>query len=228
MARQVKSRYFPPADAADEHGIVQVGGALSIERLLDAYRHGIFPWPMFGDGEPMLWWSPDPRGIFEFDQFHVSRRLERTCRSGKFRVTSDQDIAGVLHGCATADDRRGGTWLTESMIHYYQQLNALGVVHSVEVWQGDDLVGGTYGVTMGGLFAGESMFHRTRDASKVALAHLVRHLQRQGYRLFDIQQLNPHTESLGGIEIPRVEFLQRLRSVIDLPVLFGTINGVWT
>ncbi len=225
MARLFRSRFFPPPDAADEHGILLVGGDLSVERLLDAYRHGIFPWPMFGDFEPLLWWCPDPRAVFEFDRFHVSRRLERTCRSGKYQVTSDRDFAGVVHGCATAKDRGGATWLTDDMIAGYQRLHALGHVHSVEVWHAGELVGGTYGVTIGGLYAGESMFFRMRDASKVALAWLMPHLQSRGYRLFDIQQLNPHTQSLGGIEIPRAEYLRRLAEVVDLPVTFGSIDG---
>ncbi|MEX2140706.1 MAG: leucyl/phenylalanyl-tRNA--protein transferase [Pirellulales bacterium] len=220
-----RSRYFPPAEEADEHGIVLVGGDLRPVVLLDAYQHGIFPWPMWNDDLPMLWWSPDPRGVIEFDRFHVSRRLERTCRSGAFTVTSDQDFAGVVRGCATARGRRGSTWLTDEMIQAYRQLHRLGHAHSVEVWHEGKLAGGIYGVTIGGLFAGESMFHRVRDASKVALAHLVRHVERQGYRLFDVQQLNPHTASMGATEIPRREYLRRLSEVLAVRVEFGTIEA---
>jgi leucyl/phenylalanyl-tRNA--protein transferase len=219
-----RSRHFPPAEEADENGIVCVGGELRAEVLLDAYRHGIFPWPMYDDSLPMLWWSPDPRAVFEFDQFHVSRRLDRTLRSGKFVVTSDTDFRGVLQGCATASGRRYSTWLTPEMRRAYFGLHQMGFAHSVEVWHEGKLVGGTYGVTIGGLYAGESMFHRASDASKVALAHLVSHLQSRGYRLFDIQQINPHTRSLGGVEIPRPEYLRRLREALELPVTFGWLS----
>jgi leucyl/phenylalanyl-tRNA--protein transferase len=220
-----RSRYFPPAEEADEHGIVLVGGDLRPVVLLDAYQHGIFPWPM-GDGDlPMLWWSPDPRGVIEFDRFHVSRRLARTLRSGKFRVSSDEDFAGVVRGCATARGRRGSTWLTDDMFQAYRELHRLGHAHSVEVWHEGNLAGGVYGVTIGGLFAGESMFHRIRDASKVALVCLVSHVECQGYRLFDIQQLNPHTESMGATEIPRREYLRRLNEVLLLRVQFGKIEA---
>jgi leucyl/phenylalanyl-tRNA--protein transferase len=219
-----RSRYFPPAEEADENGIVCVGGELEPAVLLDAYQHGIFPWPMFEDDLPMLWWSPDPRGVIEFEKFHISRRLERTIRCGKFRTTSDRDFEGVIRGCATAGDRRGSTWLTDEMIRAYLRLHTLGHAHSVEVWCGGHLAGGIYGVAMGAMFAGESMFHRVRDASKVALVALVRHVQRQGYRLFDIQQLNPHTASMGAVEIPRREYLRRLSEVTSLPVEFAKVE----
>jgi leucyl/phenylalanyl-tRNA---protein transferase len=220
-----RSRYFPPADEADEHGIVFVGGELRPAVLLDAYRHGIFPWPMFDEGEPMLWWSPDPRGVIEFDRFHVSRRLARTCGSGKFRVTSDQDFAAVIRGCATARGRRGSTWLSGEMIDAYRELHRLGHAHSVEVWHDEKLAGGVYGVAVGAMFAGESMFYRVRDASKVALASLFHHVQNRGYRLFDLQQLNPHTASMGGTEIPRFDYLRRLAEVVSMPVDFGRIEA---
>jgi leucyl/phenylalanyl-tRNA--protein transferase len=224
MSLLPRSRLFPPAEEADENGIVCVGGDLRPEILLDAYRHGIFPWPMYDDSLPMLWWSPDPRAIFEFDQFHVSRRLARTLRAGKFAVTSDADFRGVLQGCANASDRRYSTWLTPEMRRAYFGLHQMGHAHSIEVWLDGKLVGGTYGVTIGGLYAGESMFHRASDASKVALAHLVTHLRARGYRLFDIQQINPHTRSLGGVEIPRTEYLRRLREALELPVTFGRLG----
>ncbi len=225
MTRLPRSRYFPPADEADEHGIVLIGGELTPAVLLDAYRHGIFPWPMFDDDLPMLWWSPDPRAVIEFDRFHISRRLARTCRSERFSVTSDQDFAAVIRGCATAPGRHGATWLTEEMIRAYCTLHRLGHAHSVEVWQGGQLVGGVYGLAIGGLFAGESMFHRVSDASKVALAMLVRHVERQGFGLFDVQQINPHTASMGAIEISRATYLQRLNEAIPLKVEFGRIHS---
>ena len=164
---QMPSR-FPPPDLAEPVGLVMIGGTLSPEWLLDAYRHGIFPWPIIRGCREVQWWSPDPRAIFELDGFHVSRRLERTCRSGRFEVTSDRDFASVVAGCATAGGRARATWLTREMIAAYRRLFALGHAHSVEVWREGRLVGGTYGVAIGGLFAGESMFHFERDASKVA------------------------------------------------------------
>lgn len=216
-----KSKYFPPAELAEPEGVVLFGGKLTPEWLLDAYAHGIFPWPIFDGTDIMVWWSPDPRAIFELDGLHVSRRLARTCRSGIFEVTCDRDFPGVIAGCATADDRRHNTWLTPPMIAAYTKLFELGHAHSIEVWQDGLLVGGTYGVAIGGLFAGESMFHRVRDASKVALVYLVDHLRKRGYLLFDIQQKTPHTASLGAVEIPRDEYLQRLGEAIAAPVSFG-------
>jgi leucyl/phenylalanyl-tRNA--protein transferase len=197
---------------------------LEAERLLDAYRHGIFPWPLIPGMRKMQWWSPDPRAIFELDRFHVSRRLARTVRSGKFTVTSDRDFGAVISGCATAQSRRWSTWLTTEMIVGYQRLYELGHAHSVEVWHDGRLAGGTYGVSIGGLYAGESMFYSARDASKVATAHLVAHLRKRGYQLFDIQQLTPHTQSLGAIEIPRRHYLARLKDAISRPVEFGEIE----
>jgi leucyl/phenylalanyl-tRNA---protein transferase len=214
------SQFFPPAEEADADGIVGFGGKLSPPWLLDAYRHGIFPWPVGDMDDPMAWWSPDPRAIIELDRFHVSRRLRRTCDSGRFTVTMDRDFVGVIRGCATAGNRTGNTWLTKKMIAAYIRLHRLGHAHSVEVWQDEKLAGGTYGVAIGGLFAAESMFHRVTDASKVALVHLVEHLKPRGYVLFDIQQLTPHTARFGAIEIPRREYLARLGAAIDQPVSF--------
>lgn len=242
---------FPSPTATTAEGLLCVGGRLTPEYLLDAYRHAIFPWPMWAD-DPIAWWSPDPRAIFELDGLHVSRRLQRTLRSGKFHVTFDQDFAGVISGCGTVDDRTDNTWLTPSMIQAYCRLHELGHAHSVEVWhspplplgegrsagawenpatvpphrnspperEGATLVGGTYGVAIGGLFAAESMFHRARDASKVALVHLVSHLKSRGYSLLDIQQWTPHTGSMGAIEISRDEYLQRLSAAIKQPATF--------
>ncbi|HEY3395971.1 MAG TPA: leucyl/phenylalanyl-tRNA--protein transferase [Lacipirellulaceae bacterium] len=213
-------RFFPPPTATTPEGLLCVGGRLAPNWLLDAYSHGIFPWPMW-ENEPIVWWSPDPRAIFELNAFHISRRLARTLRSGRFTATSDRDFGSVIRGCATATGRRGNTWLTPAMIEAYCRMHASDHAHSVEVWQENRLVGGTYGIAIGGLFAAESMFYRVRDASKVALAHLVAHLDARGYQLFDIQQWTPHTGSLGAIEISRDEYLRRLARVIDLPVAFG-------
>jgi len=215
------SRYFPPAESAEAGGLVAIGGKLSPDWLLDAYRHGIFPWPMSDVDDHMFWFSPDPRGIIEFERFHISRRLAQTIRSGKFQVTCDRDLAGVIRGCATAGARKGNTWLTPRMIEAYVRMHRLGYAHSVEAWYQGQLAGGTYGVAIAGLFAAESMFYYVSDASKVALAHLVAHLRARGYRLLDIQQVTPHTARLGAIEIPRSEYLARLAEALAVHVTFG-------
>lgn len=197
-----------------------MGGDLSVELLVDAYTHGIFPWP-HSDDDPLIWWSPDPRAIIELANFRPSRRLLRRLRSGEFTATIDQDFPRVIRGCAVGPGRQGGTWITPNMIRAYTRLHRVGHAHSVEVWSGDRLVGGVYGVAIGGLFAAESMFHRVRDASNAALAHLVAHLRARGYGLLDIQQCTPHTGRLGATEIPRHEYLQRLARVVALPITFG-------
>ena len=217
-----KSKFFPPAELAEPEGVVLFGGRLTPEWLLDAYAHGIFPWPIFDGTDVIVWWSPDPRAIFELDAFHVSRRLARTCRTGQFETTCDRDFAGVIEGCASSAGRRHNTWLTPGMIAAYVRLHELGHAHSIEVWRDGRLVGGTYGVTLGGLYAGESMFHRQRDASKVALAHLVRHLKARGYTLFDVQQSTEHTASLGAVEIQRGQYLRRLAEALERDVTFGS------
>ncbi len=160
--------------------------------------------------------------IFELDRFHVSRRLAQTLRGGKFTVTCDRDFTAVIHGCATAGDRRGATWLSPEMISAYQRFHELGHAHSVEAWHAGQLAGGTYGVSIGGFFAAESMFFRQRDASKVALANLVQLLRNGGYRMLDIQQLTPHTASLGATEIPRSLYLERLAEAINTDATFGS------
>ncbi|MBN1853299.1 MAG: leucyl/phenylalanyl-tRNA--protein transferase [Pirellulales bacterium] len=220
------SRFFPPAWTADANGLIGFGGKLSPEWLFDAYQHGIFPWPIWGDQDPMAWWSLDPRAIIQFDQFHVSRRMRRTIRSRKFEITFNRDFRGVIHGCATSPGRLGSTWLTGSMIAAYIRFHVLGHAYSVEAWLDSQLAGGVYGVALGGLFAAESMFYRVRDASKVALVELVAHLSKQGYVLIDIQQLTKLTASLGAIEIPRDEYLERLAEAIGKPVSFGFESGM--
>jgi leucyl/phenylalanyl-tRNA---protein transferase len=217
------SQYFPDPNHSTAEGIVAAGGDLSPPVLLDAYRHGIFPWPM-EDIEPLLWWCPDPRAILPLDGFQASRRLLRRIRTGEFDVTSDRAFRDVMLGCATGTGREGGTWITSEIIEAYARLHSLGHAHSVEVWQGDKLVGGTYGVAIGGLFAAESMFYRVRDASKVALFKLVEHLNTRGYKLLDVQQWTSHTGSLGVIEIPRSEYLEKLAEVADMRVAFGAIS----
>jgi leucyl/phenylalanyl-tRNA--protein transferase len=216
MPRRAGGNRFQP-EAADEQGLVAIGGDLSPETLLDAYRSGVFPW--YDENTPICWWSPDPRAIIPLDGLHISRRLARTIRGGRFTVTYDHDFAGVILGCAHRPGE--GTWLVPEMIGAYRELHRLGHAHSVEVWHNDELAGGTYGVAIGGFFAGESMFHRVTDASKVALAALVDHLSGRGFRLFDVQFLTPHTSRMGAVEIPRSEYLNRLRAVIDLNVRFA-------
>jgi leucyl/phenylalanyl-tRNA--protein transferase len=214
------SRFFPPPTATTPEGLLCIGGRLSPEWLLDAYSHGIFPWPMWED-EPIAWWSPDPRAVIELDSFQVPRRLNRTIRSKKFRVTCDQAFLEVIKGCATAGDRRNNTWLNPAMIDAYSRMHSLGYAHSIEVWQANQLAGGTYGIAIGAFFAAESMFHYIRDASKIALGFLVEHLRLRGYHLLDIQQWTPHTGSLGAVEISRVDYLARLAQAIKEPIEFG-------
>lgn len=196
-------------------GLVAVGGDLATDRLRLAYRSGMFPWTV----NPVTWWSPDPRGIFELGDLHVSRSLRRCLRQAKFRVTRDQAFGEVIAACAGV--RRPGGWIVPEFVAAYSKLHHEGHAHSVECWLGDDLVGGVYGVAVGGLFAGESMFHRASDASKVAVVHLHDHLVSRGYQLFDIQMLTEVTTSLGGREIRRDEYLERLKQAVDLPIQFG-------
>jgi leucyl/phenylalanyl-tRNA---protein transferase len=217
--RRSPEEFFASPELVSPEGLVGVGGSLDPDWLLYAYRHGIFPWPT-GSGR-LAWWSPDPRAIFELGALRVSRSLARTVRGGKFRVTCDRDFAGVMAGCATAQGRARGTWITPAMRGAYEALHALGHAHSVEVWHADQLAGGTYGVAIGGLFAAESMFYVVRDASKVALVHLLNHLRSRGYTLLDIQQLTSHTARLGASEIPRREFLARLARAVEQPLEFG-------
>ena len=208
---------FPDPRRADAEGLVAVGGDLSVPRLLAAYRAGIFPWTT----APVTWWSPDPRGILELDQFHVSRSLARVLRQGIFRVTQDQAFREVMEGCAEPAPGRASTWISAEFIKAYTQLHEQGYAHSVECWHEDQLSGGVYGVSIGGLFAGESMFHRKANASKVALYHLATHLRERGYLLFDIQMLTPITEQLGAVAISRDDYLKRLGGAIEKARRFG-------
>jgi leucyl/phenylalanyl-tRNA--protein transferase len=201
--------YIFEPERADETGLVAVGGDLEPPTLVHAYRSGVFPW--FGEDDPILWWSPDPRAVFELDGLYISRRLARTRRSGKFALTVNRAFRGVIRACA---DREGGTWLTREMVIAYERLHRLGIAHSVEAWRDGKLAGGIYGVALAGFFAGESMFARVSDASKVALAYLVDHLRARGFRLFDTQVLTGHTAHMGAIEIPRREYLGRLREAL--------------
>jgi len=212
VTRQARSR-FPDPRAAPGDAPLAWGGDLEPATLLDAYAHGIFPWPT-SDGT-VYWWSPDPRAVLPLDGLHISRSLARTLRSGRLRCTLDQAFAAVVAGCA---DRPGeGTWITAGMAIAYEELHALGHAHSVEVWDaGRTLVGGLYGVALGGAFMGESMFHRVPDASKVALVHLADRLRRAGFALLDAQVPTPHLERLGARSVQRSEYLRRLEAALAL------------
>ncbi|GAB6166863.1 leucyl/phenylalanyl-tRNA--protein transferase [Thermostilla marina] len=220
LGKLPESRYFPPAEDADMDGIVCIGGELSPDWLIDAYVHGIFPWP-FDENFPIPWCSPDPRGIIPLDGYHFSRSLCRLLRKRHFEVTCDRAFRRVLRHCADAHGGRDHTWLTDAMIDAYDELHHIGFAHSVEAWFEGKLVGGVYGVAIGGLFAAESMFYLLPNASKVALAHLLIHVRRRGYRLFDIQMVTPHTRTFGGIEISRSEYLQRLAFALEVDIDFG-------
>lgn len=206
---------FPSPSTATSDGLVAVGGDLSVERLLLAYRSGIFPWPIFAD-DLMTWFSPDPRAILELDRLHVSRSLAKTIRRGAFEVKVNTAFADVLEGCAAPTPDRPSTWITDEIRRAYLRLHRAGYAHSVECWAGGELVGGLYGVAIGGFFAGESMFSRRPDASKVALVHLVNRLRARDYALLDIQQATRHLLSLGAQEIPRRTYLERLKRAIAL------------
>jgi leucyl/phenylalanyl-tRNA--protein transferase len=223
-----------PPELAEPDGFVGVGGDLKPRTLLRAYAEGVFPW--FNEGDPILWWSPDPRGVIElyadtsthpdatpdYGGLHVSRRLARTIRSGKFRVTVNQCFETVMRACGSG--RPEGTWVTDDMLAAYTELHRLGHAHSVETWapvadEGSnewELAGGTYGVSIGGVFAAESMFYRVTDGSKVALAALVSRLRDRGFALLDVQMKTEHTGRMGASEISRKEYLKRLRRAVAM------------
>lgn len=184
---------------------------LTAERLLEAYPKGIFPWTE----NPVTWWSPDPRGILPLDQLHVPRRLERTMRSGKFRFTLNQAFSEVIQGCAEPAPGREQSWIGSAFLKAYTELNQRGFAASYEAWQGDRLVGGLYGVKIGNFFAGESMFHRVRDASSAALVFAARILREEGCRLFDLQMVTPHTARFGAVEISRGQYFRLLKSALE-------------
>lgn len=198
-----------------------IGGRLTTDWLLTAYRQGIFPWPIRdGQSEILAWFSPDPRAILELEHVHVSRRLRRRLNSGQFRVSFDTAFSRVIGCCAEPRAPDEATWITPHLAEAYTELHRLGVAHSVEVWEDGRLAGGLYGLALGGFFAGESMFHRVRDASKVALVEAARHLRSRGFVLFDVQQASPHLIRMGASKIPRAEFLTRLKSALELAVSF--------
>ncbi len=212
FSTQTYAQDFPPLELAlsDPDGLLAAGGDLSVARLIEAYRRGIFPW--YSDGQPLLWWSPDPRTVLRPDRVRVSRSLRRRIQRGDFEVSFDRDFQGVLTGCATARREGGGTWITRDMSAAYQALHLKGYAHSIECWQDGQLVGGLYGVAIGLVFFGESMFSRRTDASKVALVQLCGWLREWGYVLIDCQVHTEHLASLGAEPIPRKTFASMLEN----------------
>lgn len=208
---------FPPLHRAlrDPDGLLAVGGDLSPERLVAAYRHGCFPW--YEEGQPILWWSPDPRMVVPPAEVRVSRSLRKVIRQERFAVTLNRDFPAVVKACAAPRDYARGTWITPAIEQAYVELHRRGIAHSVEAWCGDELVGGLYGIAMGRLFFGESMFSRATDASKVAFAVLAQHLHSANFALIDCQMHTRHLESLGAREISRTEFVQYLNRYLDAP-----------
>jgi leucyl/phenylalanyl-tRNA--protein transferase len=219
----IVDRFPDPAQALDDpNGLLAYGGDLSPERLLAAYTRGIFPW--FNADEPILWWSPDPRCVFLTDQVHVSRTLARQLQRTSWRLTVDRAFVDVVHACAAPREGQPGTWISPEIIDAYGALHRRGHAHSVEVWAGDELIGGIYGVAVGRLFCGESMFSRRTGASKVALVGLSGLLNRWGFPLLDAQVTNDHLLSMGAIEMSRETFLDSVGVLVGMP---GPEAGAW-
>lgn len=217
---------FPDPELFDRDGLVAIGGDLATRRLVEAYRSGIFPW--YAEGYVPMWWSPDPRAQLAPERLHVSRSLRRLLRRGDFELTWNRCFARVMAECGKR--RSEGTWVIPEMVLAYTRLHELGHAHSLEVWQGGELVGGTYGVQVGAMFAAESKFHRRTDMSKVALVALVQSLFAAGIELLDVQFVTPHLATLGAFEVPRKEYLTQLRAArqraVDLRRLLPRVSGV--
>jgi leucyl/phenylalanyl-tRNA--protein transferase len=212
---------FPPAHLASPSGILAVGGDLSPERILEAYRQGIFPW--YAKNEPIIWWSPNPRFVLFPSEMRVSRSMKQLLRQHRFRITCDQDFRSVIAACRKPRPGQDGTWITREMEDAYCVLYELGFAHSVEAWQGEALVGGLYGVSLGRCFFGESMFSAVSNASKAALITLVMCLQERGFELIDCQVRSAHLASLGAREISRRDFIDLLHRLLR----FETLRGDW-
>lgn len=213
---------FPSPTMAETDGLLAVGGDLSSARILLAYSMGIFPW--YSEGQPILWWSPNPRCVLDLRDFHVSRRLRRVLNQGRFRVTFDEDFRSVIRACAsTKRPGQEGTWITSDMERAYVNLYEMGLAHSVESWLGEHLVGGIYGIALGRGFFGESMFHYETDASKVALAGLVQRLVGLGFHFIDAQVTTSHMRRLGAKEVSRAVFLKSLRGALR----YSTRRASW-
>ena len=205
-----KELFFPPVSEANPDGILAVGGDLSTERLLLSYKSGIFPW--FEEGEPIFWWSPNPRMVLFLDELVVSKSMRNILNKNIFKVTFNQNFKEVISNCQKIKrENQNGTWITSDMIEAYCKLNELGIAKSVEVWQNDELVGGLYGIDLGHIFCGESMFSKVSNASKVGFIALANQLKKDNYNLLDCQVYNEHLESLGCREIPREEFIELLK-----------------
>ena len=216
LSPQDAPEWFPPLEQAldEPPGLLAAGGDLSPQRLLAAYRRGIFPW--YSPGQPVLWWSPDPRAVLFPEEFNCTRSLAKTIRNGGFEVVIDRDFGAIMDACAAPRPHAPGTWITSEMRSAYLRLHRLGQAHSFETWRDGQLAGGLYGVRLGEVFFGESMFSRERDASKVALAHLVKVCLRNSIAVIDCQLPSPHLESLGSRTIPRMQFQALLREHISL------------
>jgi len=220
MSNIFDRRYFPEITLAGEDGLLAAGGSLDIPVLLEAYSKGIFPW--YAEGSPVLWWSPDPRMVLFPDKFKVSKSLDQILRKEDFEIRMDSRFPDVIRQCSKVHrPGQDGTWITEDMINAYILLHEEGYAHSVEVFTEGELVGGLYGVSLGGAFFGESMFHLRRDVSKVALYHLVDFARRHHFSLIDAQQSTPHMKSLGAEEIPRSRFLDLLQQALSETTLLG-------
>lgn len=205
---------FPDPREAEPDGLISIGGDLSPARVLLAYHYGIFPW--YSDDQPYLWWSPDPRMLVYPSQFHVSKTLKRKLKSDEYQVRFDTNFAAVIRSCAEIPRRHeDGTWITEEMIHAYSELHRMGYAHSVEVYRDEKLIGGQYGLSLGRAFFGESMFSRERDASKIAFANLAALLKSWDFDFIDCQLPTEHLKSLGGVEVPRLQYLEMLDKTLD-------------
>lgn len=212
MQRLTNELYFPPVETAIAKGLLAYGGDLSIERLLLAYRSGIFPW--FEEGQPILWWSPDQRMVLFPDELQVSKSMRRILNSNRFNVTFNQHFKAVISECSQIKRKgQNGTWITCDMIAAYCRLHEMGIAKSVEVWENEELVGGLYGIDLGHVFCGESMFSKVPNASKVGFIALVHYLKQNNYRLLDCQVYNEHLESLGCREISRNDFIEILTNL---------------
>ncbi|WP_110655697.1 leucyl/phenylalanyl-tRNA--protein transferase [Salinicola halimionae] len=208
---------FPPVNQAldDPDGLLAAGGALTPEWLLNAYRHGIFPW--YAEGQPILWWSPNPRMVLFLEEIKVRRSLSKRLRNGGFTVTYDRAFEQVIAACAETRAETGGTWIDDAMRLAYENLHHLGHAHSVEVWQEETLVGGLYGLSIGRIFFGESMFSRAADASKIALVQLAHELRQRDFALIDCQMHTPHLASMGARDIARGTFINYLEDNVNAP-----------
>ncbi len=225
VADKIIAPDFPCASSAlrDPDGLLAIGGDLGIERILHAYRRGIFPW--YSEGQPVLWWSPDPRCVLEPGNIKISRSLSKTLRKGLFQISYNRAFEQVIRACAEPRNDTSGTWITAEMLEAYVNLHRAGHAVSVECWQGSELAGGLYGIVIGKVFFGESMFSRRSDASKVALVHLARTLESYGFRLIDCQVYSKHLQSLGAHPIPRKLFISILDNFCRLAVPVHWPNG---